>query len=103
MKYLVATVLIAGLLSSCATQRFEVNAPVSPSGAATLDTPQTFFIGGIGQTAVTDAAAVCGGAANVASVETQLSFIDGLLSTLTGGIYTPRTGRVYCLRSLTPN
>ena len=103
MKHLVTAVLVTVLLSSCATQRFEVNSPVSPSGEATSDTSQAFFVGGIGQSATTDAAKIYGGAANVASVETELSFIDGLLSGLTGGIYTPRTARVYCLQSIEPN
>lgn len=97
MKHLLAAMLVTLLLSSCATQRFEINAPVAPSSEATLEEMQPFFVGGIGQEAMIDAAKVCGGAGNVASVETEMSFIDGLLAGVTGSIYSPRTARVYCL------
>jgi hypothetical protein len=96
MKHLLAVLLVTVLLSSCATQRFDVNPAVGPSGEPTLDESQPFFVGGIGQSTTTDAAAVCGGAENIASVETEMSFIDGLLAGLTGTIYSPRTARVYC-------
>ncbi len=97
MKGLVGAFVLAVLLSSCATQRFDINAPVGPSGEPALDTSQAFFVGGIGQEAMIDAAEVCGGARNVASVKTEMSFIDGLLAGLTGSVYSPRTARVYCL------
>lgn len=97
MKHLFGVVLITALLSSCATQSFDVNPPVAPMNEATLEESQPFFVGGIGQSALIDAAEVCGGAENVARVETELSFLDGLLAGLTGSIYSPRTARVYCL------
>ena len=62
-------------LSSCATQRFAVNGPVGPQTTTTFETSQPFFIGGIGQASSLDAATVCGGAANVASVETEVAFL----------------------------
>ena len=97
MKHLLGAVILVGLLSSCATQRFEINAPVGPSGEAALEESQVFFIGGVGQEAMVNAAEVCGGAENVGSVETETSLIDGLLAGITGSIYSPRTARVYCL------
>ena len=96
MKTLLSALLVTLLLSSCATQSFDINSPVAPSDQATLDTSQTFFVGGVGQSASVDAAEVCGGAENVARVETELSFLDGLFAGLTGSIYSPRTARVYC-------
>ena len=57
------------LMAACSTQKFEIR-----DGAGTAETgTSVFFIGGIGQTDTVDAAAVCGGANNVISVETQLS------------------------------
>ncbi len=97
MKHLIGAILLAGLLSSCATQRFNVNAPVGPAGEPTLDTSQAFFIEGLGQNTMVDAAEVCGSAENIASVEVEETFLDGLLGFLSAGIYTPRTARVYCL------
>jgi len=96
MKTLLSAVLVIMVLSGCATQSFDVNPPVGPSDQATLDTSQTFFVGGIGQSATVDAAEVCGGAENVARIETEMSFLDGLFAGLTGSIYSPRTARVYC-------
>ncbi len=62
----------------------------------TLEQSQSFFVYGIGQQKVIDAAEVCGGMENVAKVEVQQTFVNGLLSTVTFGIYTPREARVYC-------
>lgn len=97
MKGILGAALLTVLLSSCATQRFTINAPVGPANAPTLETSQAFFVEGLGQDVVLNAAEVCGGAQNVASVEVQETFLDGLLGGLTFGIYTPRTARVYCL------
>lgn len=81
------------LASGCATQTFLL------SGAnSTLDyeTSETFFVAGIGQEVEVNAAEVCGGADSVAKVETELRAIDVVFSYITGGIYSPRTSRVYC-------
>lgn len=103
MKTLLSALLVTLMLSGCATQSFDINPPVAPSDQATLDTSQTFFVGGVGQSAVLDAAEVCGGAENVARVETELSFLDGLFAGLTGSIYSPRTARVYCSSDTEPS
>ena len=97
MKRVLGAVFLIAALSGCATQRFTLNAPVGPADAATLETSQAFFIEGLGQEVVVNAAEVCGGAQNVASVEVQETFLDSLLGGLTFGIYTPRTAQVYCL------
>ena len=97
MKYLFGVVLCTFLLSSCTTQTFHVNPGSAGAGVATLDTSQPFFVGGIGQSSDVDAAAICGGAANIARIETEQSALDVLLSYITGSIYAPRTARVYCL------
>lgn len=97
MKHLLGAVLAALLLSSCATQSFDINQPVGPADQATLDTSQPFFISGLGQSTLVDAAEVCGGAGQVARVETEMTVLDSILGGLTFGIYTPRTARVYCL------
>ena len=55
-----------------------------------------FFVSGIGQKKTVDAAKICGGAENVVKTETQQTFVNGLLSFITLGIYTPLEARVYC-------
>lgn len=97
MKRLISTFFVVALLAGCATQSFDVNPAVGPLSEPDLEESQPFFVGGIGQSTMTDAAEVCGGAANIVRVETELTILDGLLSSLTGGIYSPRTARVYCL------
>ena len=96
MKHLIGAVLLSLLLGGCATQSFDINPPVSPVGEPTLENSQPFFVGGIGQSSSINAAEVCGGADRISRVETEQTFLDGLLSALVG-IYTPRTARVYCL------
>ncbi|MDR5900388.1 Bor family protein [Halomonas vilamensis] len=93
MKKILLIALIT-MLSGCATQSYNING----GGSSTPDreTMQPFFVSGIGQTQHMNAAEVCGGAENVARVESHLSFVDGLLGTLTFGIFTPRQAKVYC-------
>ena len=88
---LLATALL--LITGCAQQTFTVqNKPaVAPKETIT----HHFFVSGIGQKTV-DAAKICGGAENVVKTETQQTFVNGLLSFITLGIYTPLEARVYC-------
>lgn len=90
----VLIVAIAIVLYGCSAQTFNIN-------GATGETPtsqhsQHFFISGIGQEKITDAARICGGVENIIKVEAQQTFLNGLLGFLTFGIYTPRDAKVYC-------
>lgn len=82
------------LVFGCATQTYNINggARVEP----TQETMQPFFISGIGQTKIVDAATLCGGADKVAKVESHESFVNILLGFITWGIFTPRQASVYC-------
>lgn len=99
MKYMVGVLFIIATLSGCATQSFDVNPPVGPMSEPELEESQSFFVYGIAQGEVVDAAEVCGSVQNIARVETEQNALDSVLSFLTGGIYTPRTARVYCLQA----
>ncbi len=81
-------------MSGCAAQTFEING--SSGVEPTKQSSQTFFISGLGQEQVTDAAKVCGGVENIIKVESQHTFVNGLVGFLTLGIYTPRDAKVYC-------
>lgn len=94
---LLAIALCVGLLSSCASQTFTINGKYGE--VPTSQKSQTFFLGGLGQEQVTNAAAVCAGAENVIKVEAQHTLVNGLLAVITLGIYTPRDAKVYCKRS----
>jgi uncharacterized lipoprotein YajG len=88
-------VLIAVLvMTGCASQTFNING--SEGELPTVQKSQTFFISGLGQEKVLDAAEICGGADKVVKVEAQHTFINGLLGFVTIGIYTPRDAKVYC-------
>jgi len=95
MKFKILSVaLLVATLTGCAAQTFTVN-------GATLNKPtvqqsQTFFISGLGQEQIIDAAAVCGGSHNIIKVEAQHTFVNGLLGLITLGIYTPRDAKVFC-------
>lgn len=96
MKKMIIAAMLSFLMVGCATQTFDMNG----RGVSVPDRQkmQTFFISGIGQKQSINAARVCGGVRKVAKVETQLSFVDILLGSVTFGIYTPRTAKVYCVR-----
>ena len=88
-----AAALVLAFLSGCATQTATVH---STEGRLAKQEMQTFFVSGLGQTQTIDAAAVCGGADKVASVERTLSPMNWLLNFLTSGIYSPLDARIYC-------
>ncbi|AGH81195.1 lipoprotein; DLP12 prophage [Psychromonas sp. CNPT3] len=98
MKFkLLSLALCIGLLGGCAAQTFTINGENGENGETpTTQQSQNFFISGLGQEKVIDAAAVCGGAENVIKVEAQHTLINGLLGFVTFGIYTPRDAKVYC-------
>lgn len=93
-KLAIAAIVLS--LTGCATQRFDVRQDTQ--NAPTHDNSQSFWVGGIGQSEDLDAAKVCGAAANVQRVETQLTAGNVGLTILTLGIYSPRQIRVYCTR-----
>lgn len=94
MKKIITVVSLTLLLGACSQQAFVINKDTAASAA--LNKSQTFYVYGVNQTQTISAAEVCGGADKVAKVESQLTFKNWLLGTLTLGIYAPREARVYC-------
>ncbi len=95
LKKLLLSLMVVGSLSACSKQTFTINGQYGMKGE---DTVSHFFIYGLGQDDEINAAAICGGANKVARVEAQQTFLNGLLGTLTYGLYSPRQYRVYCTR-----
>ena len=94
------TILVAGsfvLITGCAQTKFNVH-DRDDELTATYDSPQHYFIGGLGQQKNIDPVAICGEAEKVARVETQTTFLNGLIANVTFGIYTPQQARVYCAK-----
>lgn len=88
-------VAMAILLASCTTQTYIVSDQVGAS-VPSHDKMQHFFAQGIVQQQEVDAQSICNGSNNVTKIQTQQTFLNGLLNVLTQGIYTPRDMRVYC-------
>ena len=86
--------LLAGLiaLSGCYHVRVESG---RPSNGTVIDQPFAMsFIYGLVPPAAVDAAAECPG--GLAVVETEMSFVNGLVATITAGIVTPMHIHVEC-------
>lgn len=92
MKLFLSIITFTLLISGCATQQF-VN---SSGGVEMQDKFDHFFVNGIGQEAITNAAEVCGGADNIARVERSHTFLNWLAGFLSYGIYSPYQSRVFC-------
>ncbi len=98
MKKVISLILgvsVIVLMSGCLTQQAKISGDAS--GEPKVKKTQHMFVFGLAnQPQVIDAAEVCGGANNVVAVETQTTFIDGLVAGLTYNLYTPRTVKVFC-------
>lgn len=92
--------LVVLLLSSCATRIQLINSkwPIRNSYAAAHVETHSFFFFGIGQSKQINAVQICGGLDKVLQVETQHTFENVIAATITLGVYTPLTVRVYCIR-----
>lgn len=97
MKKFIFLLLLISLFTGCASQVFLIKDDDSDR-EPTKEKMQVFFIGGIGQTQVIDAAEICGSAKKVVKVEAQMTFLDWFLTVITEGIFSPRTAKVYCSR-----
>lgn len=94
MLKLMSILVICTVLSSCCTQKFMMNEtnPTIPTKEGTSH----FVFWGIGQEKIIDPKEICGN--KISSVETSYSFVNGLLSGITFGIYSPRSYSIYCQR-----
>ena len=98
MRSLFLSFVFLLFLVSCASQVFLVNSSAKISDSKLdMDQPSHFFISGLGQQDIVDASEFCGGSDKVGKIETQITFINGLLAFATIGIYTPYQYRVYCV------
>ena len=82
------------LIGGCSNQVIELRGGALTAPA--VDKMDHFFVGGIGQNIMTDAARVCDGAEKVARIETKHSALNILLNAFTNGLYSPRQAKIYC-------
>ena len=90
-KKLAATLAVLLLSSACQSMRFEV--ADGPVGKVVHDR-KAFFLGGLAPTRNVDVSKFCPAGAVAVSEET--TFLDGLFSGLTLGIYSPRSSTYHC-------
>ena len=92
---LIGLVVASIALTGCVRTKFNIQD--NPDDAvATYNRAQHYFISGIGQQKNIDPSEICGGVDKVVRTETQLTFVNIIVSIVTGGIYTPMQARVYC-------
>lgn len=94
MKKLILMLYLVLFLQGCATQQFPINENKVPT-IPTYEGITHFVFWGIGQTRQINPQEVCG-KKEVAAVETNTSFVHGLISMFTYGIYSPRNYAIYC-------
>jgi len=110
-KSILSALALTLFLAGCAKQSFVLDGsakemarndtffseePFDPNLDASSKKTHHFFIAGLAQGKAINPAKVCGSTARVAKVETQVTFLNGLLTFLTFGIYAPHEARVYC-------
>ncbi len=96
MKKLALVCACALALSGCCSQKFTIQGTTVPT-VPTYQGTSHFIFWGLGQSLTVDPKEICGGK-GVKSVETHMTFLDGVASSLTWGIYSPRSYSVYCNR-----
>jgi hypothetical protein len=91
-RYFTAAAAAAVLLSGCYHVTVLTGAPEAPT---VIDTPwQNSFVYGIVPPPELNTQSQC--PQNVSKVETEISFLNGLVSAITWNIYTPLHVRVTC-------
>jgi hypothetical protein len=84
-------------LAGCANATFNFTDTERAADAQPMtEHRQANFFSGFGQQQTINAAKVCGGIDKVVSVDVDQSFLDAVIATVTLGIYTPLSGRVFC-------
>ncbi|MDY7025901.1 MAG: lipoprotein bor [Pseudomonadota bacterium] len=94
MKKLILAVSVLAFLSGCATQTYIVND--GGDLQAEYDETQHFYVWGIGQEQMVDAVEVCDSESQISQTQTERTFVNVLLGTLTLGLYYPLQARVFC-------
>ena len=97
-RFKLMLVLTAFLFAGCYHQVVQTGAPPAPGNATVTKRVNLFIFGLVG--AEVDATADC--PSGVAVIETQQTFLNGLVLVLTLGIYTPRTVTLTCASGQEP-
>ena len=96
MKKRLGAALLAGMMLF-SVGCFNVNYVTDKPVGETKEGSNSFFLFGLVGDKTVDAKSLC--PSGTARLTIKQSFVDGLLGTLTIGIYTPRSYKIVCARS----
>lgn len=85
----------AFFVTSCATQHFNLVGEKTRT-VPSYEGKHHFIFWGLGQEKMVNPSEACKKNQKIEAVDTHLTFLDGLLSGITWGIYYPRSYAVYC-------
>lgn len=96
MRFLVIPLsLVVLLMSSCSTVTISNRENYKTSTEPNFERSYPFFMWGLAGEKEVNVADICQGK-SPKQMQTQMTFIDGLLTGITLGIYAPRTVKVWC-------
>lgn len=92
---LASAMAILFLCSACATVTIRPNGGAKATSKPTYESSYGYFIFGLVGDEKVNVSQICNGGA-VDQIQTEFTFMDKLLGTLTGGLYAPKTAKVWC-------
>jgi len=87
--------LAVAYLAGCASATIRPDGDTRLGGKPTYQETKSYFFWGLSGEHEIDVVEVCRGK-SVAQMQSQYTFVDGLLTFITLGIYAPKTARVWC-------
>lgn len=94
MKTLMIMLSVALATSACATHTIRYKNPTVAATGETKNAKQSFFLWGLVGGSEVDLQQMC--PSGVAAIEDKASVVDGILTAVTGGLYSPRSVEVRC-------
>ncbi|MCH2042233.1 MAG: Bor family protein [Saccharospirillaceae bacterium] len=92
-KLIAASAIVA--LAGCSTVTIHPKSAAKLSSNPTFEESQTFYLWGlVGENRI-NVSEICGSKGPL-QMQTQQTFVDGLLGGITLGIYAPHTAKVWC-------
>ncbi len=93
-KKILAAIAASCILSSCFSVTLRPEGEVKLISPPTTETSYDFFFWGLAKKYNFDAKAMC--PKGIRQIQTQTSVVDGLLTVITLGVYSPRSVLVWC-------
>lgn len=94
-KKIFAAALVMMTVSACSTITIQPKKIPKLSTAPTYEERKNFYMWGLVGEERVDVTKICNGS-KVKQMQSQATFVDGLLGTITLGIYAPHTVKVWC-------